>query len=136
MLKTFCSICKISWNLGISIFMQKLLKIFKFSNIVQIDLEVICMRAIRVLEAQNIYFSARKNLGTIGVPFVPKKYNFRFYFEIYQNWTDSTHKWNSTEKCGTQVVPKILYSKSTRSKLFNAVSTVCIAILDQKLQPT
>ena len=93
------------------------------------------MRAIQVLETQNIYFSARKNLGTIGVPFVPKKYNFWFYFEIYQNWTDSTHKWNSTEKYGTQVVPKILYSKSTRSKLFNAVSTVSIAILDQKLQP-
>ena len=89
--------------------MQKLLKIFKFSNIVQIDLEVICMRAMRVLEAQNIYFSARKNLGTIGVPFVRKKYKFRFYFKIYQNWTDSTHKWNSTEKYGTQVVPKILY---------------------------
>ena len=63
------------------------------------------------------------------------EYNFRLYFHIYQNGTDSTHKWNYTEKYGTQVVPKILYSKSTRSKVFNAVSTVSIAILDQKLQP-
>ena len=83
---------------------------------------------------EHMLFSS-ENLGTIGVPFVPRKYNFRFYFHIYQNGTDSTHKWNYTEKYGTQVVPKILYSKSTRSKVFNAVSTVSIAILDQKLQP-
>ena len=136
MFKTFCSICTKFWNMRISICLQKLLKIFKFSNILQIDLEVIRMRAIQDLKAQNTYFSYRKNLGTIGVPFVPKKYKFRFYYKIYQNLTDSTHKWNLTEKCGTQVVPKFLYSKSTRSKLFNAVSTVSIVILDQKLQPT
>ena len=34
------------------------------------------------------------------------------------------------------MVPKILFLKSTRCKLFNAVSTFSIAILDQKLQPT
>ena len=60
----------------ISICLQKLFKIFKFANILQIDLEVIRMRAIQDLKAQNTYFSSRKNLGTIGVPFVPKKYNF------------------------------------------------------------
>ena len=84
---------------------------------------------------EHILFSSEKS-GYHWVPFVPRKYNFRFYFHIYQNGTDSTHKWNYTEKYGTQVVPKILYSKSTRSKVFNAVSTVSIAILDQKLQPT
>ena len=84
---------------------------------------------------EHILFSSEKSgyhWGTVRT----QEIQFRFYYKIYQNLTDSTHKWNFTEKCGTQVVPKILYSKSTRSKLFNAVSTVSIAILDQKLQPT
>ena len=85
--------------------------------------------------SEHILFISKKfgyHWGTVRT----QEIQFRFYYKIYQNLTDSTHKWNFTEKCGTQVVPKILYSKSTRSKLFNAVSTVCIAILDQKLQPT
>ena len=74
------------------------------------------LRAIRYLKAQNIYFSARKNLGTIGVPFLPKKYKSRFYYKIYQNLTDSTHKWNS--------------------KLFNAVSNVSMTKnWSQKVEP-
>ena len=86
MFKTFCSICTIFWNMRISICLQKLLKIFKFSNILQIDLEVIRMRAIQELKAQNTYFSSRKNLGTIGVPFVPKKYNFDSNTKFTKIW--------------------------------------------------
>ena len=49
--------------------------------------------------------------------------------------TNFTHKWNFRDKRGTPMVPKILFLKNSASQLSNAVSTVPIALLDQKLQP-
>ena len=49
--------------------------------------------------------------------------------------TNFTHKWNFRDKRGTPMVPKILFLKNSESQLSKAVSTVPIAILDQKLQP-
>ena len=66
---------------------------------------------------------------------VPKKYILQFYTKIDEKSTQLTHKWYRTSSCGTPMVPKLLFLKNTRSKLFNAVSTVPVNLLDQKLQP-
>ena len=64
-----------------------------------------------------------------------KKIQFRFYLEKHENLSNPAHKLHSREKHGTPMVPKMLFSKSSRSQLSNAVSTVLLAFLDQKLQP-
>ena len=99
----------------------------------QSDIQITC--ATQHLKAQTSYFSTRIFLGTIVVPMVPKKYNFQFKTKINEKQTHLTHKWHCTTTHGTPMVPKILFSKNSRSKLFNAVSTIPLAILDQKLQP-
>ena len=70
------------------------------------------------------------------VPMVPIKSNFQLNTKINEKQTQLTHKWHCTTTHGTPMVPKVLFSKSARSKLFNAVSTIPVIILDQKLQPT
>ena len=50
------------------------------------DLEAIRIGVIQDLKTQNTYFSSRKNLGTIGVPFVPKKYNFDSNTKFTKIW--------------------------------------------------
>ena len=66
---------------------------------------------------------------------VPKKYILQFYTKMDEKSTQLTHKWYRTSSCGTPMVPKLLFLKNTRSKLFDAVSNVPVNLLDQKLQP-
>ena len=49
--------------------------------------------------------------------------------------TNFTHKWNFRDKRGTPMVHNTFFIKNPASQISNAVSTVPIALLDQKLQP-
>ena len=83
---------------------------------------------------EHILFSSEKSgyhWGTVRT----QEIQFSILFPYLPKWDRLNPQMELYRKYGAQVVPKILYSKSTRSKVFNAVSTVSIAILDQKLQP-
>ena len=128
--------CSISWYIQKCEFLfEKYVKCLKLQKNAQTHSDIQIMRATRHEKVQTSYFSTRIFLGTIVVPMVPKKYNFQFKTKINEKQTHLTHKWHCTTTHGTPMVPKILFSKNSRSKLFNAVSTVPVAILDQKLQP-
>ena len=59
------------------------------------------------------------------------------YSPIFFNrqYINGAYKCYITAKRGTPVVPKKYFSKNIYSELSNAVSIICIVILDQKLRP-
>ena len=86
------------------------------------------------LEALTSKFAFQKYLGTTMVPILlwESPYSSTFFNVQYIN---GAHKCDITTKRGTPVVPKNGFSKNINSELSNAVSIVCIVILDQKLLP-
>ena len=50
-----------------------------------------------------------------------------------RQYINRAHKCDITTEHGAQVVPKNVFSKNIYFQLSNAVSTICIVILDQKL---
>ena len=89
---------------------------------------------IQNLEALILQFVLQKILGTTMVPILlwNSPYSSTLLNEQYVN---VAHKWVITTKHGTQVVPKNVFSKNIYFQLSNAVSIICIVILDQKLLP-
>ena len=86
------------------------------------------------MEALTSKFAFQKYLGTTMVPILLWKspYSSTFFNRQYIN---GAHKCYITTKRGTQVVPKNAFAKNINSELPNAVSIVCIVLLDQKLFP-
>ena len=86
------------------------------------------------LEALTSKFVFQKYLGTTMVPILlwNSPYSPIFFKRQYIN---GAYKCYITAKRGTQVVPKKYFSKNIYSELSNAVSIICIVILDQKLRP-
>ena len=91
-------------------------------------------RLICALEALMLKFVLQKHLGTTMVPILlwNSPYSSTFFNRQYVN---GAYKCDITTKHGTQVVPKNVFSKNIYFELSNAVSTIRIVILDQKLRP-
>ena len=91
-------------------------------------------RLIWALEALILKFVLQKYLGTTMVPILlwNSPYSSTFFNRQYVN---GAYKCDITTKHGTQVVPKNVFSKNIYFELSNAVSTIRIVILDQKLRP-
>ena len=86
-------------------------------------------------ESWDIILFSPRNFGYHWGTHGTQKIQFRFYLEKLENLANPAHKWHFREEHGTPMVPKILFSESSRSQLSNAVSTVPLGFLDQKLQP-
>ena len=86
------------------------------------------------LEALTSKFVFQKYLGTTMVPVLIWNFSYLLTFFNRQN-INGACKCDITTKHGTQVVPKNVFSKNIFFWLSNAVSIICIVILDQKLRP-
>ena len=109
-------------------------KNIKLQNIVRFCKNFIIRHVIWHLKACTSKFATQNVLGTTMVPILlwNSPYSSTFFNRQYVN---GAYKCDITTKHGTQVVPKNVFSKNIYFELSNAVSTIRIVILDQKLRP-